>query len=176
MLRRLAVADLEAFQAYRHDPELGRYQSWSATSDAEAASWLAEMSRADLLQPGIWSQIGIADAGGRLLIGDIGILLATNGQHAEIGVTLRRPSQGQGLATTAVREAIGLLFEQTTVERVLAITDARNQPSIRLLARLGMRHIASDQAVFRGERCIEYTYAVSRGDIRPAPRSRAANR
>src|SRR6476660_4658923 len=106
VLRRLAISDLAAFQAYRHDPVLGLYQGWSAASDAEATSFLAEMNSSELLQLGTWSQIGIADFNNLALIGDIGLFLASDGRHAEIGFTLRRESQGRGVATTAVREAI----------------------------------------------------------------------
>lgn len=162
VLRRLAVSDLAAFQAYRHDAELGQYQGWLPMSDDQATAFLAEMSTAALLQPGVWSQIGIAKSGDEALIGDIGLLLAHDGTHAEIGYTLSRQSQGQGIASIAVREAINLVFERTPAERVIGITDARNLPSIRLLERVGLRRIASAAATFRGESCLEYTYALPR--------------
>jgi aminoglycoside 6'-N-acetyltransferase len=128
VLRRLAISDLAAFQAYRHDAVLGQYQGWSAASTAEAMLFLAEMNTSELLQPGTWSQIGIADSNGQALIGDVGLFLASDGQHAEIGFTLRRESQGRGLATTAVREAIKLVFEQTKAEG--AWNHGRPQPAI----------------------------------------------
>lgn len=162
VLRRLAVTDLAAFQAYRHDPEVGRYQGWSPVPDSEAAAFLTEMSVAPLLQPGQWSQIAIAGSGDGRLIGDIGLFIAADGSYAEIGYTLCRQAQGQGLATLAVREAIRLVFDRTTVERVIAVTDDRNGPSIRLLERVGMRRIGSTEAVFRGEACLEHTYALAR--------------
>jgi RimJ/RimL family protein N-acetyltransferase len=163
VLRRLAASDLAAFQAYRHDALLGQYQGWSAISDAEATAFLDEMNSAPLLEPGEWSQIGIATSDSQTLIGDIGLFLASDGRHAEIGFTLRRESQGRGVATTAVREAINLVFEHTAVERVLGITDARNLRSIRVLERVGMHKSDSRSVLFRGEPCLEYVYAVARG-------------
>jgi [ribosomal protein S5]-alanine N-acetyltransferase len=162
VLRRFAASDLAAFQAYRHDAVLGQYQGWSATSDSDATAFLAEMSIATLLQPGTWSQIGIAEFNGQAIIGDIGLFLASDGRHAEIGFTLGRESQGHGIATIAVREAINLVFEHTEAEQVRGITDARNLPSIRLLERVGMHSTESRGAVFRGEACLEHVYAVSR--------------
>jgi [ribosomal protein S5]-alanine N-acetyltransferase len=162
VLRRLATADLGAFQAYRHDVLLGRYQGWSAMSDADAALFIAEMNTAELFQEGVWSQIGIADADDMMLIGDIGLLLTNGGRDVEIGFTLRRASQDRGLATDAVREVIAFAFEHTQAERVLGITDTRNLSSIRLLERVGMRKTAASSAVFRGEPCIELTYAIAR--------------
>jgi RimJ/RimL family protein N-acetyltransferase len=163
-LRRLSCDDLAAFQAYRHDAELGRYQGWLPMSDAEALSFLSQMSSAPLLHPGAWAQIGITAPDSQRLIGDIGLFLAEDGRHAEIGFTLERRAQGRGVATAAVREAIDLIFESSGSERVLAITDARNLSSVRLLERVGMRRIETSNTVFRGAPCIEYTYAVTRGD------------
>jgi [ribosomal protein S5]-alanine N-acetyltransferase len=163
VLRRLSALDVAAFQAYRTDTELGRYQGWSAMSDAQACEFLNEMSAAALLRPGEWAQIGVAGADGLALLGDIGLFVAADSRHAEIGFTLARPAQGRGLATAAAREAVGLLFEHTAVERVLGITDARNDASIRVLERIGMRKVGEHDTVFRGEPCVECVYAVLRG-------------
>jgi RimJ/RimL family protein N-acetyltransferase len=162
VLRRLAVSDLPVFQAYRQDPLVSRYQDWYDKSDAEARAFLAEMNSAKLLQPGVWSQIGIADPDSLGLIGDIGLLLASDGRDAQIGFALRRKSQGQGRGAAAVRAAIDLVFEQTSADRVLGFADIRNLPSIRLLQRVGMRMIASRDVIFRDEPCVEHVYAISR--------------
>lgn len=163
-LRRLAPEDLDAFQAYRNDPELGRYQGWSPMPDAQASSFLAAMRDATLFRPGAWTQIGIAGARDGQLVGDIGVILAHDGRHAEIGFTLGRPWQRRGLATRAVSGAIALVWEQTAARRILAITDARNLPSIRLLERLGMHRCEVRSAVFRGESCEEFVFALARED------------
>ena len=162
VLRRLSPADLPAFQAYRQDKELGRYQGWVATTDAEAGDYLRHMQSTELLRPGAWCQIGIADAESQVLVGDIGLFIASDGGHAEIGFTLSREAQGRGLATAAVRTAIALVFEHTRVERVLAMADARNLPSVRLLERVGMQRIETRDTEFRGEPCVEHVYAASR--------------
>ena len=162
MLRRLALADLSAFQAYRRDPELARYQGWSAMSDDEALAFLCEMSAMPRPAPGEWLQLGIADADGVRIVGDIGLCLAADVAHAEIGFTLAADAQGRGIATAAVREAIAWLFEVTTATQERGITDARNLPSIRLMERVGMRRVASREAIFRGEPCVEHVHALER--------------
>jgi RimJ/RimL family protein N-acetyltransferase len=162
VLRRLVPSDLAAFQAYRHDSEVALYQDWSATSDSEASAFLAHMGTGALLRPGTWSQIGICERDDPLLIGDIGLFLYEDSGSAELGITLRRESQGRGFATAAGRAAIELVFEQTPALEVRGITDARNVPSMRLLERVGMRLIESRSAVFRGEPCVEHVYAVTR--------------
>jgi RimJ/RimL family protein N-acetyltransferase len=164
LLRRLTSDDLPEFQAYRHDPELGRYQGWSPMSDEEATAFLVEMNTAALLRPGSWTQIGIGEPDSRRLIGDIGVFLDRDGRYAEVGFTLAHHAQGRGVATAAVREAISLIFAVTKVDRVFGITDARNSASVRLLERVGMRRTETTNAVFRGEQCVEHVYAVVRDD------------
>lgn len=173
-LRRLAAADLPAFQRYRRDPEVGRYQGWSAMADAEARAFLAEMSSVALFTPGRWSQIAIADAISLELIGDIGLFLSADDAQAEIGFTLCPQAQGKGRGSAAVRVAMGLVFEQTGVERILGITDSRNAPSIRLLERVGMDRSESRAGEFRGESCIEQVYVIQRRSGRFAGNVHAA--
>lgn len=164
LLRRLSTDDLAAFQAYRHDPELGRYQGWSPMSDTEASAFLTEMHTAPLPNPGSWTQVAIAEPQTQRLIGDIGVFVDHDGRDAEIGFTLARHAHGRGVGTAAVREAIRLIFECSTADRVRGITDARNTASIRLLERVGMRRAETRNTVFRGEPCVEYVYVVARGD------------
>lgn len=164
VLRRLCVADLPAFQAYRTDVELGRYQGWSAMSDSEARAFLDDANKAPLFSPGHWAQIAIAEPQTLALLGDIGLYLAEDSRHAEIGFTLARHAQGRGLATAAVREAVQFIFFSTAVEQVLGITDARNRASIALLERIGMHKSEERTVEFRGEECVEYIYVLPRGD------------
>jgi ribosomal-protein-alanine N-acetyltransferase len=163
-LRRMRPHDLAAFQAYRSLPELGRYQGWSSMSDAEALQFLDDVHRAPLFTQGHWVQLGIAELESDALVGDIGLYLSEDGTSGEVGFTLRPASQGRGVATLAVREALQLFFSATNVNRVLAITDERNLPSFRLLERVGFQIIESRQAVFRGEPCTERVYALPRTD------------
>jgi RimJ/RimL family protein N-acetyltransferase len=169
VLRRLRADDLAEFQAYRRDPELGRYQGWLPVSDEEALAFLREMNAAPLLNPGCWTQIGIAEPDNQGLIGDIGIFLTQDGRRAEIGFTLARHAQGRGVATAAVREAVDLIFASSSaVDRACAITDARNDASVQLLERVGMLRTEAMPTVFRGEPCIEVVYAVDRASRRRA--------
>ncbi len=133
-------------------------------SDSEALAFLTEMESAPLIAPGEWVQIAISDPSGEHLVGDIGIFLAEDEGHAEIGFTLGPGAQGRGVATAAVREAVGLIFEATRVSKVLGITDSRNLPSTRLLERIGFRRQESRHTEFRGEPCIEHVYALPRED------------
>jgi aminoglycoside 6'-N-acetyltransferase len=161
-IRRLHPGDLAAFQAYRAVPGLGRFQGWSPMAESAALAFLEEMNTAPLFVPGAWIQLGIEAPPNGPLVGDIGLFLAADGRHAEIGFTLAPAAQGRGIATAAVAEAVRLVFVATGARRVFGITDSRNRPSARLLERVGFRRQEDRSAVFRGEPCTEQVYALSR--------------
>ncbi len=133
-------------------------------SDSEALEFLDNVHRAPLFAPGHWVQLGIAEPESDALVGDIGLYLSEDGTSGEVGFTLQPASQGRGVATLAVGEALQLFFSATTVTRVLGITDERNLPSIKLLERVGFEFIESRQVVFRGEPSTERVYALPRND------------
>lgn len=161
-LRRLHPRDLDAFQAYRALPELGRYQGWSPMPNAEALAFLREMHEVPGFANGQWLQLGIAEPDSDVLVGDIGIYLSEEGADGEIGFTLHPSSQGRGIAGRAVREALQLFFAATRANRILGITDERNVPSIRLLERAGFALVEIRQVEFRGQPCTERVYALTR--------------
>ncbi len=161
-LRRFAATDLAAFQSYRQDAEVGKYQGWTAQPDAEAAKFILEMQSAALFSPGQWLQLAISELDSNVLIGDIGVCLAADQSHAEIGFSMSPSAQGRGLAADAVSSVIALIFETTEATQIIGVTDARNLASIKLLERVGMVCTASAEAIFRGEVCVEHTYMIDR--------------
>jgi RimJ/RimL family protein N-acetyltransferase len=163
VLRRFAARDLAAFQSYRRDPDIGRYQGWTVLDDAGAAAFIAEMAGAKFGIPGEWFQIAVADRTTDALIGDIGLGFAGDRAGvAEVGFSIAPSAQGRGLAAEAVRCALALLFASGRVDIVEGITDARNAPSIRLLERIGMQLVRTRQAMFKGEMCTEHVYGIAR--------------
>jgi [ribosomal protein S5]-alanine N-acetyltransferase len=164
VLRRLALADLARFQAYRRDPDVGAFQGWRPEPDHEAARFLEDMSDVDLFPRGAWVQLGIADQCTDELIGDVGICVSADGEKAEIGFTVAPRAQGSGRGTEAVREVISLIFDHTDVSRIVAVIDTRNIPAQRLVLRAGFQKVESLSTVFRGEPCTEDVWAISRAD------------
>ncbi|WP_146347571.1 GNAT family N-acetyltransferase [Falsiphaeobacter marinintestinus] len=146
ILRRLSSADLCAFQAYRNDPEVGRYQDWSTFSDADAIQFLDHMAQVDpLLRPGHWTQIGIADAETDRLVGDLGLFLAADGTSAEMGITLAASEHRRGHGLTATRLAIGLIWQKSPAQTIRAWGDQRNTASIALMRKVGMTHVGTEE-------------------------------
>jgi aminoglycoside 6'-N-acetyltransferase len=139
VIRRFRPADAAAFAGYRSDPQVARYQSWTPPVPlAVATDLVGQFAMADPGAPG-WFQYAIAlRADDAVLIGDIGVDLHDNGMQAEIGFTLDRAHQGQGYATEALRAMLRRLFDGGLL-RVSAECDARNEPSARVLDRLGFR-------------------------------------
>lgn len=162
VLRRLEPADLQRFQAYRHDPVVGRYQGWEPTSDREASRFIDEMSHVELFPRGAWVQLGIAGGSTNELVGDVGVCMGADGRRAEIGFSLARDAQGDGLGTEAVRGLMQFVFARTDVMAIIAVTDDRNLGAGRLLERVGMQTIERLRTVFRGEPCVEHVWAISR--------------
>jgi len=162
LLRRLRQSDLEAFQAYRAIPELGRFQGWSPMSEAEALAFLSAMNDAPLFTAGKWVQIGIAEPETDRLVGDIGLFLSEDGFTGKVGFTLAPFAQGRGIATSAVRRALSIFFGGTSAQQVEGIADSRNTASIRLLERIGFLFQETRIVAFRGEQCAENTYLFFR--------------
>lgn len=165
ILRRFIDQDLERFLDYRQDPQVARFQGWSGFSHSEAQSFIREMHTAEIGKLGEWFQIAIAQKQSNLLLGDIGMLIyAEDPTVVEIGFTLSRNEQGKGYAKEAVQALIDSLFALGSIHKIVGITDTRNEPSIKLLKRLGMNLVRSDEVEFKGKICIEQTFELDRKD------------
>lgn len=162
-LRRLAVADLARFQAYRNDPQTGRWQGWQPMDELAARAFLQDVATRPFGTPGHWFQMAISERESDALIGDIGVQLHGGaGLVAEVGFTLAPAAQGRGLASEAVGAVVAWLLAHAPAQRVVAVADTRNAASLRLLQRLGLRPFATLPAVFRGEACLEQHWVARR--------------
>ena len=136
VLRPFHRDDAEPLAAYRSDPDVARYQSWSAPySLADARHLIAEVSEMDGPRPGAWIQIAVELDGA--LVGDVAVGLDATAAIATIGYTLAPAHQGQGLAREAAAAVVDRLFDVTGVHRVEASLDPRNVASARLVESLG---------------------------------------
>ena len=164
VLRRFRPADLPAFVAYRSDPEVARYQSWSAPVPMEAAERMqAELAATHPDTPGEWFQFAVALHGSEELIGDCGAhVLADDPRQAEIGFTFAPACQGRGYATEAVRRLLDYLFIERGKHRVTAACDDRNVRSAALLRRVGMRRegLTIESVWSKGEWTNDELYAI----------------
>lgn len=96
-----------------------------ATGDATAGRVIGDL-KIDVVDA--WAQFEIAEA--------------AKGLQAEIGWALDPDYQGHGYATEAVREVIRIAFTDLGLRRITAYCFAENEPSWRLMERVGMRREA----------------------------------
>ncbi len=161
VLRPLSEEDLPALVAWRNDPEVSRYQGWALPYTLERARSLLGEGLA--LGDSGWVQRAISLPTGELL-GDVG--MRTEGEQAEVGITLRPVAQRQGYAAEALRTLLDHAFGPLGIHRVFASIDPRNAPVARLLERSGFRpeaHLPKSY-LHRGEWVDEDVYAVLRDD------------
>ncbi|SDT22140.1 GNAT family N-acetyltransferase [Jiangella sp. DSM 45060] len=74
------------------------------------------------------------------------VAAAARGVQAELGWVFDPAAQGHGYATEAVRELLRLCFAELGLRRVTALCFADNEPSWRLMERVGMRREAYNVA------------------------------
>jgi RimJ/RimL family protein N-acetyltransferase len=141
LLRRATPEDLDATWAYRQLPEVHDWLSAATvTYDAYRQRYLGEKRLSDSL---------IVELDGRV-IGDLMLKIEdawaqnevadrARGVQGELGWTLDPAFGGKGYATEAVRTLIGLCFGPLRLRRVHADCFYDNEPSWRLMERLGMR-------------------------------------
>ena len=164
-LRRFRESDLEPFMAYRNDPEVSRYQGWVSVGEPAARLFVAEMQHASPGKPGEWFQFAIEEQASGALAGDCALRRGLEEpRQAEIGYSLARAFQGRGYALEAISALLAYAFRRFDLHRVVAITDVRNLPSVRLLERLGLRREGHfiQNAWFKGAWSDEYLYAILR--------------
>jgi RimJ/RimL family protein N-acetyltransferase len=172
VIRRFQPSDAPAFAAYRCDPEVARYQSWTpAVMLQEAAALVEEFAAGDARAAG-WFQYAIAlRAPDPVLIGDIGVHLHQNMMQAEIGFTLARAHQGHGYATEAVQAMLHHLFTDRQLRRISAECDARNLASARLLQRVGFRRegLRRQHTWIKGEWTDDLLFGLLAAELPSAP-------
>ncbi|MCW2759087.1 MAG: GCN5-related N-acetyltransferase [Nocardioidaceae bacterium] len=99
------------------------------------------------------------------------------GTVAELGWSFDPAYGGRGLATEAVTELLRIAFDEVGVRRVVALCFADNEPSWRLMERVGMRreaHTIADSLHRSGAWLDGFEYALLADEWRAARVSRRA--
>jgi ribosomal-protein-alanine N-acetyltransferase len=138
-LRPYRADDAEAMYALYSDPRVMRYWSFPPWTElAQAKSYLdralAGMDSGEIFP---WA---IADRETDRLIGAVTLFsLHVEQLRAEIGYSLSPDYQGRGLAAEALRCALSCAIDNLGLLRIEADVDPRNEPSCRLLERVGFK-------------------------------------
>lgn len=163
ILRQFSQQDVDSFYLYRSSPEVAKFQSWENYQYRDAELFVSKQSKRMPDQPGTWFQFAIALVETNYLIGDCALhTLLDEPRIVEIGFTLAEEYQGNGYASEAVKALLNYVFNNLKKHKVIAFTDVRNEKSIRLLERLGMRREAHllENYMSKGQWIDEYQYSL----------------
>jgi RimJ/RimL family protein N-acetyltransferase len=165
---RLSIRPLTPNDFARHftiysNPEVVRYLYEETFDEEGARQHLKRRCSTDLPTEGSWINLAVDVIDGDELIGEVGLaLVSVVHAHCEIGYVFDPAYSGQGYATEATALMIEVAFSVLGAHRVSGRLDSRNQPSARVLERLGMRregHLVENEFV-KGEWTDEVVYAV----------------
>ena len=163
-LRLFTDDDLDALFDMQSDEAMTRYLYWGPRSRDEVRTDLERIKQLTAIDEegdGIRLAAVLPETGA--VIGDIS-LRRTSRAHAqgEIGYVIHPAHHGHGYATEACEAMLRVGFEKLGFHRIVASADARNEASIRVMERLGMRreaYLREDEFV-KGEWTDEVIYAM----------------
>jgi RimJ/RimL family protein N-acetyltransferase len=162
-LELLRPDDVEALFVIQSDPDVCRYLLYEPRT-RERVKEVQERDAAatHLAEPEDFVQPAIRDESGRL-VGTMYFKLASvEDKTAEIGWLLDPRFQGQGYAAEAAGLLLDLAFGELGLHRVYAELDPRNDASVALCLRLGMRYEAHfrEHMWFKGDWADTGIYAI----------------
>jgi RimJ/RimL family protein N-acetyltransferase len=145
LLRQWRDEDLAPFAALNADPEVMRY--FPAPLTRTQSDEFARFAQGMIAVHG-WGLWAVEVRGGAPFIGFVGLNRPRFEAHftpaIEIGWRLDRPQWGQGYATEAAAAALTFAFEEPDCSEVVSFTSLINEPSLRVMRRLGMSHDPAD--------------------------------
>jgi RimJ/RimL family protein N-acetyltransferase len=145
LLRTMTGADVDDIHAYQSREDVCRYLMFEPRSREEVSERVARYATAvSLGGDGDYWQLAVERASepGRV-IGDVYFTIkSVANATAEIGWTLHPDFRGQGYMTEAARAVLELAFTELRLHRVTAELDPRNDGSVALCRRLGLREEA----------------------------------
>jgi RimJ/RimL family protein N-acetyltransferase len=143
-LRQWREADLAPFASLNADPEVMRHFPATMTREQSDAFASYVYETIDRQGWGLWA-VEVTD--GPPFVGFVGLNRVSFEAHftpaVEVGWRLAQPFWGNGYATEAAAAAVRFGFEQVDLDEIVSFTTTTNEPSIRVMRRLGMRHDAA---------------------------------
>lgn len=163
VIRALTPDDGDRHHALFSDPDVVRYLYFGPFDRPAAQEHLARRSIVDLPDEGGWINFGVELKDEGILIGELAMgFISSTHRHYEIGYVFDPVYAGRGYATEGAAMIVELAFSGLGAHRVSGRLDARNDPSARVLEKLGMRregHYLENEFV-KGEWTDELVYAI----------------
>jgi RimJ/RimL family protein N-acetyltransferase len=168
LLRTMTSADVDEVHAYQSREDVCRYLLFEPRSREQVAEKVDQHARAvRLAADGDYLQLALElrdtqEAPGRLIGDSYFTIASTEHSRGEIGWTMHPEFTGRGYASEAARAVLGLAFDTLGLHRVFAELDPRNDASIALCRRLGMREEAYfvQDMMFKGDWADTGLYAI----------------
>lgn len=159
--------DVSDAYEFMSDPEVARYEYLPPYTQKRAEKEIIKLSEIAPRTIGKWNEFAVELKETSKVIGCVCIHLEDNKSwQAEIGFHFNRRYQGKGLA---YETSLGLLKYgiQLGTHRFYATVDVRNQKSVALMERLGMKREGHfrENCYVKGEWCDEYSYAILAREI-----------
>jgi RimJ/RimL family protein N-acetyltransferase len=167
ILRQVKAEDADAIFGYRSNAIINQFQGWIPETIEDVCDFIRDKVSAVIDQHDTWFQLAIIRKDTGELIGDVGIHFLESGSlQVEIGCTLNFNQHGNGFATEALTETVNFLFRNLNKHRVIASIDPRNEKSIKLVERIGMRKEAHFRKSLRinNEWVDDMVYAILKED------------
>ncbi|MFI2754034.1 GNAT family N-acetyltransferase [Cellulomonas sp. P22] len=174
LLRPAAPADAAAVWRYRRRPEVAR---WMTAAPVDEAAFTTRFVEPERLGPTLVVEHDGAVIGDLMLRvedgwGQAEVASATIGTQAELGWAFDPDVHGRGFAAEAAGRLIAACFTDLGLRRVTAGCFLDNEPSWRLMERLGMRRegtFRADSLHRDGGWLDSCTYALLRDEWQPSP-------
>lgn len=167
VLRPATAEDAAALFRHRRLPEVAR---WLTALPEDEATFTERLVRPENLGPTVVVERDGAVVGDLLLRvedgwGQLEVAADAARTQAEIGWAFHPEVGGRGLATEAVRRLVEACFTDLGLRRVTAVCFAANEPSWRLMERIGMRRegtFRADSLHRDGQWLDSYAYGLLR--------------
>jgi RimJ/RimL family protein N-acetyltransferase len=164
VLRPFRDSDLDALCVIHADEGVARWLYKEPRTRAQVVELLkVKIAGAAVHAPGEWLSAAVESSESGELVGDVGLLWASDQHHSgELGFIVHPAHQGRGYATEAARPLLDWAFGDLGLHRVIGRAEARNAGSARVLEKLGMRPEALlvENEWVKGEWQSELIYAV----------------
>lgn len=165
-LRPFTRGDVDAVHSYRGREDVARYLFDPPLSRDECALAIQQRTaQTGFAEEGDRIVLAVETLDGASLVGEVSLIWrSVEARQGELGWIFHPAFQGRGYATEATNVLLDLAFGPADLHRVFARCDARNNPSWRLMERLGMRREAHfrEHGLFKGRWDEEFYYAILR--------------
>lgn len=142
-MRRWQASDVQTMSRINADPAVMQWIGSGSIADENRTRQAIGAWEAEWQDEG-FGLFAVERRGTRRLLGFTGLsvpaFLPEVLPAVEIGWRLDRAAWGQGIATEAARAVLEFGFAQRRLERIVSIAQVGNGASLRIMAKLGMRH------------------------------------